>query len=585
MKSGLFLGLYLLAVLAGGSGLFYYQYQIPDYDQMSQKLNERLLAIDGLDSKVNELLMRSRYNLDKNYDALVKYSSLLDRAVIEFENHYITNSEIENALMIKRFEEYINDLKIKRELVENFKSHNSVLRNSEKYAPIAGSQLAAIALQSKLGDTAKYYEEVVRELLTYSLHGSSIQVDRIDQLIPGLAQAEQKMPDYASTVTIEFNNHVNTVMREKVETDSYLDMALSSTADSRIENLSAAWSDWLAQGHIVKNRIRIYVGSYIIFLLLSVAIVAWKLRSLYVSLDQQVAIQTQEVKTAYKGLQQSEKHLMQSEKMASLGQLVAGVAHEINTPLGYISNNVDTIRLNLGEVDQIIDSLDKVSREASLQQPDKKKINSLIKGMIYSYRNMRKREILSEIQSLLKDSSYGLNEISELVSSLKDFSRVERTSSTATNIHDGLDATVKICGYVIGNRKLERKYTEDLAPVECMPAQLNQVFMNILTNAAQATDEASGRISISTQQKDQSVNIVFKDNGVGMNSEGVNQIFNPFYTTKDVGEGTGLGMSISYKIIKSHGGDIVLKSKLGVGTTITVILPLQQLKPELRVVG
>jgi len=202
---------------------------------------------------------------------------------------------------------------------------------------------------------------------------------------------------------------------------------------------------------------------------------------------------------------------------------------------------------------------------------------------VHVYRGMRQRETLSEIEDLLQDSSYGLSEISELVSSLKDFSRLDRTSVVDTDLHQGIDATLKICSSLIGKREIIKNYDPHMPQIECMPAQLNQVFMNIITNATQATGE-DGVIEISTRTSEQGIEIEFNDNGEGMSEATIKQIFDPFFTTKNVGEGTGLGMSISYKIIKSHGGDITVNSLLNQGTQVSIQLPLKQSQAALSVI-
>ena len=584
MKPTYLFTIFLALILAGAGGLFYYQQTLPDTEHINQDVTERLLKIDSYDANVSELALRSRFNLDSNYDALTRATLLLDKEIEDFADTYLQDASMQGSLIEKRFNEYRSELSVKMELIENFKSHNSVLRNSEKYLPVAGLDLQSIATNEKLAETAALYDDIVKNLLEYSLLGTPATVERLKLKMPRLAELEENMPEYATTAMIEFTNHANTVIREKEETDRYLSKALTSTSDNSLDNLSKAWGAWLIETNKAKEQFAFYVIGYIAFLVLAIAAVAWKLRNLYSALDHEVAVRTEEVKHAYEELKESESQLVQSEKMASLGQLMAGVAHEINTPLGYISSNVDTIRLNMGELDSILSSVDAISAEIASKQPDKKKLGLTLKRLVQSYREMRNRETLNEIEGLLKDSSYGLNEISELVGSLKDFSRLDRSIAAEADIHIGLNATIKICSNAIGQRQLVRDYDPKLPRVECLPAQLNQVFMNILTNASQATSEETGVIKITTKAEDQGIEITFEDNGKGMDAHTLEHIYDPFYTTKEVGEGTGLGMSISYKIIKSHGGEIITESEVGKGTRMTIQLPLKQSASRLSVI-
>ncbi len=583
MKPSTLLLTYLLLAIAGGLGIFYYQSTVPDNKAISNDVTQRLLTIDGLNSDISELALRSRFNIDSNYDSLTRATALLDQAILGLEENYFLHDDINDSVLINHFEKLKNEVIIQRDLIENFKSHNSVLRNSEKYAPAVGQNLMSIAKEAGLPQAEQLYSNLVKELLEFSLLGSSLSIEKIKVALPQLAELESQMPAFAQTALLEFNRHIDTVIKEKELTDQYLSKALLSTSDSQIQELNKAWGQWFSKNSDQQDLLKQLIIAYIGFLLLGLLFVSWRLRNLYRNLDHEVAVQTAEVQKAFDELKESESKLVQSEKMASLGQMVAGVAHEINTPLGYISSNVDTIRLNMGELDGILKSVEMISIEINAPQPDTKKIGSIVKRMVQVYRGMRQRETLSEIEDLLQDSSYGLSEISSLVSSLKDFSRLDRTNVIDSDIHQGLESTLKICRNLLADRKVIKNFDPHMPTIECMPAQLNQVFLNILTNAAQATGP-NGTIKISTKQTSKGIAIIFEDNGEGMSAETTKQIFDPFYTTKEVGQGTGLGMSISYKIIKSHGGEIKVNSQINQGSRITVQLPLQQSQAELSVI-
>jgi two-component system, NtrC family, sensor kinase len=267
-----------------------------------------------------------------------------------------------------------------------------------------------------------------------------------------------------------------------------------------------------------------------------------ELRRINVGLEEVVSERTGELRKAMEDLKANEAQLVQSEKMASLGQMVAGVAHEINTPLGYARSNVETVRdiVSSGPMD-----------EQSVQ----------------------------DSTSLLNDALHGLGTIGELVMSLKDFSRVDRSRTELFNVNEGLDTALKIAqNHIKGRIEVEREYGA-LPDIKCAPSQLNQVFLNILTNAAQAI-EGDGKIRVRTRDTGKAVEIAIRDSGCGMDAEVQKHIFEPFFTTKDVGKGTGLGLSIVFKIIEDHKGKIVVNSKPGQGTEFTILLPKEATAPQ-----
>jgi signal transduction histidine kinase len=267
----------------------------------------------------------------------------------------------------------------------------------------------------------------------------------------------------------------------------------------------------------------------------------------------------------------SQTRLIQSEKMASLGQMVAGVAHEINTPLGYVNNNVQILGTMLQPSLDVMRVVDSLIQQLTTDEPDE----ILLSEHLDVFKNVSKElddEAVEDMKELLRDTLFGIEQISELVVNLKNFARLDQAKTTHININECIDSAL-----VIGRNNLKdkveviKKYGE-LPSIPCSPSQINQVFLNLFTNAAQAMD-GYGQIIIATHADDDFVNISVSDNGRGMPAEVVSRIFDPFYTTKAVGEGTGLGLSISYQIIEQHNGAISVDSEEGIGTTFHIRLP------------
>jgi len=261
-----------------------------------------------------------------------------------------------------------------------------------------------------------------------------------------------------------------------------------------------------------------------------------------------------ELEAATRELQDAQAALLQSEKMASLGSLVAGVAHEINTPIGSINSNTDVA----------IRALDKLSQALDQASPDVKE-DPAIKSAV---------EVLKNVE---KTNKTACERIVKIVRSLRNFARGHETERRTADLHEGLESTLTLVRHEIKNRiEVVRDYG-DLPKVDCYPDQLNQVFMNILVNAAQAID-GNGKITIRTRADENSVTLAFSDTGRGISPENLAKIFDPGFTTKSVGLGSGLGLAICYKIVKEHGGRIDVQSELGKGSTFTVTLPRQLLE-------
>jgi signal transduction histidine kinase len=265
---------------------------------------------------------------------------------------------------------------------------------------------------------------------------------------------------------------------------------------------------------------------------------------------------------------------VQSEKMASLGQMVAGVAHEINTPLGYIKSNVEMTQDLFNETENLVTIYDSLVHLLMSEDVGEEELNSQLTVVTEMSSEFRENETFHETKELFKDVIYGLDQISELVVNLKDFSRLDQARVADINLNECLDSVLVIGHNVIGNKIVIEKQYGDIPMTQCSPSHINQVFLNIVTNAAQAMDK-EGTIYLRTQADDENVYVEIEDTGKGIPEDVVAKIFDPFFTTKPIGEGTGLGLSICYQIIEQHNGEIKVASEVGKGTKFTISLPRQ----------
>jgi two-component system, NtrC family, sensor kinase len=268
-------------------------------------------------------------------------------------------------------------------------------------------------------------------------------------------------------------------------------------------------------------------------------------------------------------LSQAQAKLMQSEKLASIGQLAAGVAHEINNPIGYIFSNFGTLEKYLADLFKMLGAYEEA--EASLVgTPTGIRLTALRKQLEMDF-------LKEDIPLLMSESKEGITRVRTIVQNLKDFSRVDTECNwVMADLHHGIDSTLNIVNNEIKYKADVVKQYGAIPDVECLPSELNQVFMNLLVNAAHAIQTDRGTITIRTGAEEGRVWVEVADNGGGIAQENLGRVFDPFFTTKPVGVGTGLGLSLSYGIVKKHFGQIEVSSEIGVGTMFRITLPTRQ---------
>ena len=270
-----------------------------------------------------------------------------------------------------------------------------------------------------------------------------------------------------------------------------------------------------------------------------------------------------------KKLEAAHNQLLQAEKMASIGQLAAGVAHEINNPIGYVNSNLGSLGQYVEKLIGVMEAYERVEPELSAS-PLLEEILALKREADWEY-------LKQDVRDLLSESAEGIARVKRIVQDLKDFSHVDQAEWQCVDLHKGIDSTLNIVHSEIKyNAEVHKEYGA-LPPVECMASQLNQVFMNMLINASHAIGEDNhGKITIRTGTKNDMVWVEFADTGKGIAPENLKRIFDPFFTTKPVGKGTGLGLSLSFGIVEKHGGRIEVQSETGKGATFRVWLPVER---------
>jgi hypothetical protein len=290
-------------------------------------------------------------------------------------------------------------------------------------------------------------------------------------------------------------------------------------------------------------------------------------------LEVRVTERTAALNTALEDLKQAETQLIESEKMASLGLLTAGIAHEINNPINFVTSNISPLRR---DIDMIFDAMNFMEEVAVSEKPAGEK-----KAQLEEYKEEQDIDYLqTEITHLLNGIYNGASRTAEIVKGLRIFSRLDEDDLKPADLNEGIDSSMIILNNQLGKIEVIREYG-DIPMVECYPGKLNQVFLNILSNAIYAVHKVfgegnGGQINISTSTGGDCVRIRIKDNGIGMDEQTQRKVFDPFFTTKGVGEGTGLGMSVAYNTIKKHNGSIKINSAPGQGAEFILTLPIHR---------
>lgn len=353
------------------------------------------------------------------------------------------------------------------------------------------------------------------------------------------------------------------------------------TLGSRIELAARSYAKAIENALDEKDRWRVYLLFYAGALLIVIGYLGTRiaqaqgeLRRANEDLEKRVSERTRDLSSTLKQLKESEAQLVQSEKMSSLGQMVAGVAHEINSPLAYVKNSVAAARDRMPDLREALELAQRLLEIVRIGSPDPIELHVACEALESRLTRLRNEHALEDLDTLTQDGLHGIEQIVDLVKNLRNFSRLDRSKVASFNVNEGVQATLLIAKPNLRKVDVEKRLGE-VPSITCSPSQVNQVLLNLVTNSAQAMDKPRGHITVSTRRGGTSAVIIeVEDNGKGIATDALPKIFDPFYTTKEVGKGTGLGLSIAYKIVTQHGGKIQVASTVGVGTKVTVTLPV-----------
>jgi signal transduction histidine kinase len=522
--------------------------------------------------------------LDRSLLLLLKesrFDSEFDHSQV-YELNYQISEEFDNLRYEALFEEiekspdlstavnaFKNQFESREELLENYEQGNVATAESLIQISSLAANLKIMPAIASQAELAKLFVLNESQLFRLAL-GRPIDLDLAAITLSDdfSAPLKTQLSGYNGAIKIVAENYLTT-------SEAYRELNALPTSKllDTIEQHYVSYHNQAIEG---SNNLRNALIIYGVLLLAALVFFGLQIRKNLLSLEQQVADRTEEIKTAYEDLQESQEQLIQSEKMASLGQMVAGVAHEINTPLGYVSSNIETLILNMEDINLVMQKVSLLNTSVEKPNRDKREVTANLMQALKSYKALESSELLDESTQLLGDGAYGLSEISKLVVSLKDFARLDRQNAEQIDLHSCIESSLTIASNHIreNNVTVVRTFSE-LPLLDCFPSKLNQLFLNIITNACQSMSEHGGDLSIKTSRVNDDIRIDFTDQGIGMDQQTKQRIFDPFFTTKDIGVGTGLGLSIAYKIVAAHNGSLEVVSSVGQGTTLSVILPTE----------
>jgi len=540
-------------------------------------INELLRGLSEIDSHLDIDILRARMDPAENPLPALDRSAAAQRALKSLATAVSTTNS--PSLRSANFAEISKAITDKVELVKQYRATNSLNKKALNIALAIAAEPTTNTGPHKTDGQLKEFHQVLNQLanaaVQYYWYMEDAQRNLLETETAHMLALEASLNDAeVHNQSLQMDDAIQALLNDKPVEQELFSKVSQLTSGPSLQGLTLSFNRELEVTLQDKERFRVYMIAYAAALLVGIGYLGVRLEAAKESLEHRVVERTRELSEALQHLKESEAQLIQSEKMSSVWVMVAGVAHEINTPLAYVSNSINSMHSRLPEIAAMIDGSEKLMVLLKDQHVDPDELNrqfALLSGQIGQF---KEHEVLNELAGLVKDGIYGADQVKEIVSNLKDFSRLDRSKVSSFNLNDGLNSTLGLARHLLKTIKINKNFG-DIPPITCAPSQINQVFLNLITNAAQALPPQNGEITLTTRRFNNGVAVEIADNGTGIPPEVLPKIFDPFFTTKEIGKGTGLGLSISYKIVQDHGGRIDVESQTGKGTKFTVWLPQQ----------
>ena len=580
------LNISLALALVGGLGFLVYKTRSVDFETHTEVIST-LRQLKQVDAEWNVDVLKSKTGFNSNYDPVANPLPLIDSLQTSLRarsDQLWMQSDASNAALLPRLEAYKTAMDQKIALIEQFKSQNSILRNSSRFLPVAATELAESVRSSGVEEkTRREMDEALNAILAdtmaYNLAPDAALKAQIEKNAAGLQQLSKPLNAGLGERVDVFAAHVGTLLRQQEIGNKVLGNIAAMPTAKRIDDLTDGYQQEHEALLVGQQTYKQMLVAYSVVLLLLLGYLGWNLLRSYRLLNQS---NKNLEKTNYE-LKESQVYMVQAEKMSALGQMVAGIAHEINTPLAYVKGTLEVLNDQINPVKDLAQRSHEFVQLMRDANRDKHEANRQFFQIGKLASEINEHHIMDELGGLLKDGLHGIGQISEIVQNLKNFSRLDRSRVSEFSVEDGLESTLMLAKNLLKNKVEIKREFGGVGKISCSPSQINQVFLNIITNAVHAMPEREepSVITLRTAMENKDmIRVEIADNGSGIPADVLPKIFDPFFTTKEIGKGTGMGLSISFKIIQEHGGKIEVNTESGLGTVFSILLPLASVNAQ-----
>ncbi len=542
--------------------------------------------LQRLDAAWTVEVMKSQLALTQSYDNVASYLPEIRALRAKLQTSELADERV-SPVIAEQLAEYLSLMAEKEDRIERFKSGLAIVRNSTRYLPQAGEAVIETASANNMTAFARDVQLNLKDIYAYLMAPDEAKRQALAEALQIEVMA---YPKNVADPAANFLSHANLILEQKEPTDSLLASVVEVPSSKAATNVLDLYGELHGQRVAQASRYQVYLFVYAGVLLLGSFLIAMRLVRAYGSerenlalatanrdLEEKVAVRTRELEDAVRQLKGSQAQLVHAGRMAAVGQLVAGVAHEVNTPLGYLRGNVETLNDLVTDYDELTRESESLRTLLQSEGTADDQIAAQMNKVNELAHQLQEGDVGRDARQLLSDMDYGISQITLIVKNLKDFSRVDRAMQEKVDLNEIVENTLRVSHHLVKKHAEIAKQLQPLPKVTCAPSQINQVLLNLLTNATHAIEQKGirGKIHVRTRVDKNWACILVKDNGVGMDKGTADNIFEPFFTTKEMGKGTGLGLSICQNIIKEHGGHLAFKSEAGKGTAFQIALPLE----------
>jgi signal transduction histidine kinase len=578
-----------LAGLAAGWIYLYMHSRSVDGERQTSTL-ALLTELKQIDSDWNSDVLKSQSEINLSYDPL---AVPLQRFRHIFETLGAEAARLENDKLIGAVAEVERLTGRKSALIDRFKAQNSLLKNSLRYAPTASREIqsqlrrlrgSAGQMQGgKQADPAALAElensvgALISDTLRFNTVPDTETMETVKAGMEKLRTMSSSAPESIQEGTDNMLSHLSVIVRLRATQAALLQeidqVRVAAKVDSLGGMLSERFQEELTQQFTYQRLLLAYSALALLLVFGAAGFILYRNATERRRLTTIVDKQTVELK-------ENQVQLVHAQKMNALGEMVAGITHEINTPLAAVKSGLQSSNDLIDLVREYIDESGKLAAMLASNPTDdhgRAKRKAVLIDMLTRTNDLREElnsfDAIGTVNTLLSEGIRNVEYIHQVIVNMLNFSRLDRSRIASVKVEEGIDSVLLIAKHMMKKVTLKKRYGQT-QPIQCDIAQINQVVLNLVKNAAQALPDAGGEIVIETSSTEEQFRLVVSDNGCGIPADILSKIWEPFFTTKKAGAGTGLGLSTCKKIIESHGGRINVTSEVGKGTAFTITLPV-----------